>query len=142
MLQGFFLDITDNTGDGFSYEILPVQDIDNITTQRNPVIMVRSVARSRGISSNDTPSWRVTPIGFQIYNRYGTEWFGSEEDIASNVDLPPGIPTHPYPPCGSPITQVSQSNEPIAEMDIDGPLSLSNILFREEQDNSMKLLPS
>ena len=56
MLQGFFLDITDNTGDGFSYEILPVQDIDNITTQRNPVIMVRSVARSRGISSNDTPS--------------------------------------------------------------------------------------
>ena len=35
-----------------------------------------------------------------------------------------------------------QSNEPIVEMDIDGPLSLSNILFREEHDTNSNLLPS
>ena len=84
----------------------------------------------------------MTPIGFQIYNRHGTELFGSEEDTALNVDLPPGTPTYPHPPCRSPITQFSQSNGPIAEMDIDGPLSLSNMLFREEQDNNMNLLPN
>ena len=30
MLPGFFLDITDNIGDGFSYEILLVKEIEDI----------------------------------------------------------------------------------------------------------------
>ena len=142
MLPGFFLDIADNTGDDFSYEILPVKDIGNIPIQRNPVNLVRSVVRSRDIASNDTPSCQVTPIGFQIYNKYRIELFALEEDEASHTDLPVGTPIQPYPPCGSPISQFYQSNETIVEIDIDGPLSRSNILFREEQDNNSKLLPS
>jgi len=43
MLPGFFLDIAENTGDGFFYVVLPVNNISDIPTARNPVTLVRSV---------------------------------------------------------------------------------------------------
>lgn len=141
-MTGFFLDITDNTGDGFSDDILPVKIIKDIPTQRNLVTLVRSVVRSRDISSNDAPSCRVTPICFQIYNGYGIELCGSEEGDVSHADLLSGNTIQPQTLCSPPISQFSQSNEPVVERDIDGPLSLSNILFREEQDNKFNLVPS
>ena len=79
MLPGFFLDITDNTGDGFSYEILPVKDVKDIPLQRNPVTLVRSVVRSRNLDSLTIHSCRVSPIGFQSFNRDGIELFRTEE---------------------------------------------------------------
>ena len=96
MLPGFFLDIADNTGHGFSYAILPVKDIKDISLRRNPVTLVRGVVRSRNIDSNGFPSYRVTPIGLQILNRIGIKLFGSEEDEASHADLPTGNIIQPH----------------------------------------------
>ena len=45
MQSGFFLDIAENTGDGFSYEILPVLLIKNTPSRQNPVTLVQSVVR-------------------------------------------------------------------------------------------------
>ncbi len=45
MQAGFFLDIAENTGDGFSYEILHVLLIEDISSRRNPVTLIRSVVR-------------------------------------------------------------------------------------------------
>ena len=40
MEPGFFLDLADNTGDGFSYEILPVSSYKDIPSRRKPVTLV------------------------------------------------------------------------------------------------------
>ena len=56
MQPGFFLDIAENTGDGFSYEIIPVLLIKDIPIRRNPVTLVRSVVRQRSlVTSDDVP---------------------------------------------------------------------------------------
>jgi hypothetical protein len=95
MLPGFFLDIADNTGDGFSYEILPVKDIKAIPLRQNPVTLVRSVVHNRNVASSTIPTCRVSPIGFQFYNRDGIELFGTEEVEASHVKSPQHIPINP-----------------------------------------------
>ena len=41
--QHSFLDVADNTGDGFSYVILPVQSYKDIPTNTQPITLVRSV---------------------------------------------------------------------------------------------------
>ena len=47
MEPGFFLDLADNTGDGFSYELLPAFSFKDIPQRRNPVTLVRCVVRPR-----------------------------------------------------------------------------------------------
>ena len=42
MEPGFMLDIAENTGDGFSYVLLPVRSYVDILTQLNPTTLVRS----------------------------------------------------------------------------------------------------
>ena len=55
MKPGFFLDIAENTGDGFSYEILPVKDIQDIPSSRNPTPLVQCVVRARDLSCDVPP---------------------------------------------------------------------------------------
>ena len=77
---GFFLDIAENTGDGFSYEILPVLLIKDIPIRRNPVTLVRSVVRQRNlVTSDDAPRCVKSLTGFKFFNRNGDELFGTEE---------------------------------------------------------------
>jgi hypothetical protein len=139
MLPGFFLDIVDNTGDGFSYEILPVKDIRDVSLRRIPVTLVRSVVRSRNIASLTIPTCRVSPIGFQFYNRDGIELFGTEEVEASHAQPPSSIPINPD------LSQVMNSSQVMGDIDetyIDEPLSLSNILYREEPVTCTTILPT
>ena len=86
MRPGFFLDIADNTGDGFSYEILPVKLIKNIPTYRNPVTLVRNVVRLRDLESSEVPKCTRTQDGFIFTNRSGDELFGSEEAVSSTLN--------------------------------------------------------
>ena len=61
MEPGIFLDLVENTGDNFSYVILPVNKYCDIPLRRNPVTLVRSVVRSRDIMSSDTPNCVESP---------------------------------------------------------------------------------
>ena len=47
MEPGLFLDIADNTGDGFSYDILPVSLHKDIPCRRNPVTPIQLVVWPR-----------------------------------------------------------------------------------------------
>ena len=87
MLPGFFLDIAENTGDGFSYVILPVNNISDIPTTRNPVTLVRSVVRNRDLSINLAPRCVETREGFKFYNRDNVEILGDEELNIAEDDL-------------------------------------------------------
>ena len=55
MEPGLFLDLADNTGDGFSYELLPAFSFKDILQRRNPVTLVRCVVRPRVMTSTDAP---------------------------------------------------------------------------------------
>ena len=111
MLPDFFLDITENTGDSFLYEIILVKDIKDISLQRNPVTLVRSVVRSRKIDSLTIPSCRVSPIGYQFYNRDSIELFGKEDVEASHAQSPPHIPINPN------LSQVMNSSQVMGDID-------------------------
>ncbi len=98
MRPGFFLGIAQGTGDGFSYIILPVDKLSDISETRNPPTVVRSVVRSRSLSELETDAPRCvdTRSGFRFENRLGDELFGSEEltphrsvDTAADDDLLP-----------------------------------------------------
>ena len=52
----FFLNITDNTGYGFSYEILTVSIVNKTPKHRNLVALTRSVVRSCVVEPYDAPS--------------------------------------------------------------------------------------
>ena len=87
MEAGYFLDIADNTGDDFSYEILPVNTENRIPIYRNPLILVRSVVRSRALDSTHVARCVKPQTGFKFYNRSGEELFGTEETNTSSCDL-------------------------------------------------------
>ena len=86
MKPGFFLDSAENTGDGFSYEILPVKLINNIPTYRNPVTLVRNIVRLRDIESSEVPKCKRTQDGCIFTNIDGDELFGSEEAVSSTLN--------------------------------------------------------
>ena len=54
MSPGFFLDIAENTGDSFSYEILPVKDVVDIPLRKHWPI-VRNIVRPRDLDCEDAP---------------------------------------------------------------------------------------
>ena len=53
MSPGFFLDITENTGDTFSYVILPGSSFDDIPTKGRIYPIVQNIVRKRDIENND-----------------------------------------------------------------------------------------
>ena len=73
------MDIADNTGDGFSYEIISVFTANKIPKHYNPVTIIRSVVRSRALDSTHAPHCVETQAVFKFYNRSGDDFFGIEE---------------------------------------------------------------
>ena len=84
MEPGFMLDIAENTGDAFSYVLLPVRSYVDIPTLHNPTTLVRSVVRTRDIAITDAipPRCVQTVTGFAFYNKAGEVLLG--EDTLEN----------------------------------------------------------
>ena len=80
MSPGSFLKITENTGDGFAYHVLPAKDITDIPRYRSPVVLVRCVVRPRNLSSSDAPRCSKDVDGFKFTNANGDELFADVED--------------------------------------------------------------
>ena len=78
MEPGFFLDVEDNTGDGFSYTILPVRTYADIPLRR-PITLVRSVVRGRDYSSTSAPRCLADDVGFKFLTHDGVELVGEDE---------------------------------------------------------------
>ena len=75
MEAGFFLDLADNTGDGFSYNILPKTWYVDIIINVRPVISIFSVVRSRDYAPTEAPRCVKEDNGFKFYNAKGLEFF-------------------------------------------------------------------
>ena len=86
MKPGFFLDVADNTGDGFSYEILPCVKVEDIPTDRVRPI-VRNIVRPRELDCAIAPS--AERIGDRIIfqNAAGDEIFGDPEVYTENDEI-------------------------------------------------------
>ena len=84
MKPGFFMDVADNTGDGFSYIILPAKTIDDIPLNRDRSI-VRNIVRPRSLDCATAPL--VERVGDRIlfFNANGAEIYG-EAELATNDD--------------------------------------------------------
>ena len=54
MKPGFFLDIADNTGDAFLYQILPAKAVDDIPLDRD-LFIVCNIVRPRTLDCGDAP---------------------------------------------------------------------------------------
>ena len=78
MSAGFFLDIAENTGDGFSYVILPVAKVEDIPTDRCYPI-VRNIVRPRSLSDLTSPEVRTNDGNLTFFNADGEELFTEEE---------------------------------------------------------------
>jgi len=78
MSPGFFLDIADNTGDGFSYLLLPVAKVEDIPTNRCYPI-VRNVVRSRSPDCSVPPTVPETEGTLRFFNSDNVEIFAQEE---------------------------------------------------------------
>ena len=77
MKAELFLDIEVNTGDGFSYEILPMEK--KIPLYYNPVTLVHSDVRIQQIDSSNIHVCVDSPAGFNLVSRVGGGVFGTEE---------------------------------------------------------------
>ena len=99
-----------------------MEDITDIPLQRNPVILVRSVVRSRKLGSNNQSTCRISPNGFQFYDKNSIELFRTEEEDASHVNTTQDdLDEDVHGPCEPIYPSVSQANEDIEEQDIDRP---------------------
>ena len=71
MSPGFFLKLTENTGDGFAYLVLPAPTYYDIPKRSNQVTLVRCVVRPRDISSNFAPKCVKVDDAVKFYNSKG-----------------------------------------------------------------------
>jgi len=78
MSPGFFLDIAENTGDSFSYEILPVKDIEDIPLRKHYPI-VRNIVRPRDLDCDVAPLVEDRNRTLHFWNAKGHEFFSEEE---------------------------------------------------------------
>ena len=132
MESGFFLDLVDNTRDGFSYELLLVLCHKDIPYRRNLVTLIwLVVSPCDSDTSDDVPKYTESSYGFKFYNRNGDELFGIED-----ADTSPHIPDAPIIKKYS-ATQCADilSAQPLPYGDIpdehavDDSMYLSNALF-------------
>ena len=115
MLPGFCLGIAPNTGDGFSYTILPVKEYDDIPSRR-PVTLVRSVVRKRDMTSSDPPRVVESTTGLSFYNAAGEELFSEEELEQDQTDDAMSIsPAVSLDPVADPIPDSIQ----LSQLDMD-----------------------
>ena len=134
-----FLDLVDNTGDDFSYEILPVSSYKNIPSRRNPVTLVQSVVRPRSLVTSDgVPRCVESSHGFKFFNRNGDDFFGAGE-VKTNTPVPKAPIPKNYSAikCNNILSARSSSQDTMAaEHDIDGSMSLSSMLCVEGEQQS------
>ena len=78
MSPGFFLDIAKNTGDTFSYIILPGLSIDDIPTKGRIYPLVRNIVRKCNMEDNDAPIVRRSMEALSFYNTNGDELVGDD----------------------------------------------------------------
>ena len=78
MSPGFFLNIAKNTGNKFSYEILPVKDLVDIPT-RNIWPIVQNILRSRSLDCSNAPIIKENNNYFIFWNAKGEELLSGEE---------------------------------------------------------------
>ena len=83
MSPGFFLNVASNTGDGFSYVILPCKDIEDIPVDTARPI-VRNIVRPRILTCDVPPSTTLVEDQILFYNERGDEIFGDEELATSD----------------------------------------------------------
>ena len=81
MEPGFFLKLAENTGDGFANVVLPVKEVKDIPTTRNPTTLVRCVVRSRSVESAGLSNVRNDPAEFKFINSKGTELLRDETNM-------------------------------------------------------------
>ena len=92
MSPGFFLDIAENTGDAFSYKILPVKDVKDIPKQYDRHI-VRNIVRPRDLDCSDAPRVNKVQGVLKFWNAQGDKLFAPEElDHSSIPDRLEDIP--------------------------------------------------
>ena len=78
MKAGFFLDIADNTGDAFSYVILPATTVNDIPLDRDRSI-VRNIVRPRSLDCGVAPLAERVGDRIMFFNANGDELFGDAE---------------------------------------------------------------
>ena len=77
MSPGLFLNIAENTGDSFPYEILPVKDVLEIPLRHhNPI--VRKIVRPRDLDCSSASIVRKKNHYFTFWNSNGEELFSEE----------------------------------------------------------------
>ena len=87
MSPGFFLDIAENTGDTFSYVILPGQNFDNIPTKGRIYPIVWNIVRKQKIDETDALIIRRSTDALSFYNNQGKELVGADAlNIANDFD--------------------------------------------------------
>ena len=94
MEPGFFLDMAENTGDNFSYVILPVESYSDIPLEKRPVTLVCSVVRSRSIGAVTYPLDSTKIVNFKCMNELGDELIGDDEDLFHKTMTYPLSPTN------------------------------------------------
>ena len=78
MEPGFFLKLAENTGDGFSYVILPTKEVKDIPLTRNPTTLVRCVVRARSYDLAGLPPSLDCDASLKFANSQGKELLGEE----------------------------------------------------------------
>lgn len=78
MEPGLHSDGADNTGDSFSYIIMPVQTYEEIPMRR-PVTLVYGVVRSFNYSADYAPRWLSDDVGFKVFTNKGVAQVGEDE---------------------------------------------------------------
>ena len=81
---GFFLETIDNTGDYFSYFILPVKNYCNIPKHHRTTILVRSIVRKGTINNEVTPTHIEYSESFKFENSNTKELIDPAEIIVLN----------------------------------------------------------
>lgn len=129
MEPGFFLNVAENTGDGFAYVILPGKEYSDIPTSGRLDILVRGVVRARDIASFSGPPRVVEDgVNLRFLDSEGHELIGDDElrladeyddEYESDMDVDSPLPS----------TDLSRPLDPISEEPmVDG----SNVTALEE----------
>ena len=106
MEPGFFLDLAENTGDGFSFLILPAETYEDIPLHKRPVTLVRSVVRPRLMDDSPTAVQSLTPPSFTFMNRLGEDLVGNEQQTdnsSSHISISSPDPNLEEPTPGVPV---------------------------------------
>ena len=86
MKAGFFLDIADNTGDTFSYVILPATTVNDFPLDRDPS-NVRNIVQPRSLDCGVAPLAEQVGDRIMFFNANGDGLFGDAELETNNENL-------------------------------------------------------